>query len=150
MYDSEVTPELIKNILTYCENNMIADGWMGRFGITPSMRDEFVSTSSDFKNAMELIPYISRDTINVLTMKISSQLARDEICREDMDKIKMSTALLSKQMEFIYKMEKDSGLFKDEADSRRKRASRKHEKIGLEDLDDLKELLERQRLNGAV
>ncbi len=143
MFKGEVTPKLLEDIIQYCRNNMIADGWMGEFQITPKVRDELMETSIEFKEVMDLIPYISRDTINCLTRRISSAISRDDIDRDSMDKIKLGMTLLSKQMEFIYKMEKDSGIFKDEAESRRKRKNINTDVIDLDQLEDLKDLLRR-------
>jgi len=141
-FNGEVTDELLEGIISYCKDNLIADGWMGHFHITPSTRNELIANNPKFKEIMELIPYISRDTINCLTRNISIGLAKKGIVKDDMDKIKLSTALLSKQMEFIYKMEKDTGIFKDEADSRRKRKSYSSEKIGLTEVENLMNLME--------
>ena len=141
MFKGEVTDELLEGIIKYCEDNMIADGWMGKFKITPAVRDELSANNRKFKEVMDIIPYISRDTINQMTRNIASQLSKSSLDSTDMNKIKLYTALLGKQMEFIYKMEKDTGLFKDEAENRRKRTVHKNDKISIEELEDIRKLL---------
>ena len=142
LFKGEVTETMIEEILTYCKDNLIAEGWMGQFGITPSMRDNLIATSIPFKSMIELIPYICRDTINVLTKKILIEISQKDLERIDMDRIKISLAILSKQMEFIYKTEKDSGLLKDVGENRRKRTGdRETDEISMGEIEDLESLI---------
>lgn len=134
-------PKLIKDIKLYCVENLVADGWMGRFEITGAERDRLAREYPDFKDLIELIPAINKDAINNMVKSILIGFGKADATDADIMKLKTSAVFVNKQLDYIYKQEKDTGLLKDEADKRRKRNS-KQATITQEDLDDIKNFMD--------
>lgn len=132
----DICPQNIKDgIIAYCREKMNADGWMGKYMIPPSKRDKWMKTDPKFRELMELVPYIIKDTINeaseIAIQKLTS--AENEL---ETQKAKGLSSLVSRFVDIHYRQEKDSGMMKEEADKRRK-GKVSSEELSLDDIEDI-------------
>jgi len=132
--------ELIVNIKNYCTTYPISDGWQGEYGISNTKKLELENEFPEFKELMDLLPFICKNELNKSITALVRANEGDEYSESELTMIRIKSTIVSKRFDLIYRQDKDGGVIKENAIQRRVADKVNKDKMSQKEKDDLARL----------